>query len=91
MTNNFWWNRRWTFRAQPGQAEVQAPRFFAVSVVAFLFALGVLELLVSVPTSRSCPRRRLAIIAATPLNFIGNKLGASRIEARATNARRPPR
>jgi putative flippase GtrA len=80
VTNNFWWNRRWTFRAQPGRAEVQAPRFFAVSVVAFLFALGVLELLVSVVEVAELPAQAIAIIAATPLNFIGNKMWSFAIE-----------
>ena len=48
VTNNFWWNRHWTFRARGGHAGFQAARFFTVSVAAFLFAALVLELLVSV-------------------------------------------
>src|ERR1700745_4300459 len=48
VLNNFWLNRHWTFGAADGHAGFQAARFFAVSVVAFLFSLGVLELLVSV-------------------------------------------
>ena len=80
VTNNFWWNRHWTFRAGAGRAEVQAPRFFAVSVVAFLFALVVLELLVSVVGLAELPSQAIAIIAATPLNFIGNKMWSFAIE-----------
>jgi len=80
VSNNFWWNRQWTFRAQTGRAEVQAPRFFAVSVVAFLFALGVLELLVSVAGVAELPAQAIAIIAATPLNFVGNKMWSFAIE-----------
>jgi dolichol-phosphate mannosyltransferase len=80
VTNNFWWNRHWTFRAGAGRAESQAPRFFAVSVVAFLFALGVLELLVSVFDVAELPAQAVAIIAATPLNFIGNKMWSFAIE-----------
>ncbi len=38
VTNNFFWNRHWTFRARDGHAGFQAARFFTVSVVAFLFA-----------------------------------------------------
>jgi putative flippase GtrA len=80
VTNNFWWNRHWTFRAGAGRAESQAPRFFAVSVVAFLFALAVLELLVSVVGVAELPAQAIAIVAATPLNFIGNKMWSFVIE-----------
>jgi putative flippase GtrA len=74
VTNNFFWNRHWTFRARGGHAGFQAARFFTVSVVAFLFAAAVLELLVSVAGVREVPAQALSIIAATPLNFIGNKM-----------------
>jgi putative flippase GtrA len=74
VTNNFFWNRHWTFRAREGHAGFQAARFFTVSVVAFLFAAAVLELLVSVLGVREVPAQALSIIAATPLNFIGNKM-----------------
>jgi dolichol-phosphate mannosyltransferase len=80
VTNNFWWNRHWTFRAGAGRAEVQAPRFFTVSVVAFLFALVVLELLVSAAGVAELPAQAIAIVAATPLNFIGNKMWSFAIE-----------
>jgi putative flippase GtrA len=80
VTNNFWWNRHWTFRARAGRAEVQAPRFFTVSVVAFLFALSVLELLVSVVGVAELPAQAIAIVAATPFNFIGNKMWSFAIE-----------
>ena len=45
--NNFWWNRHWTFGAGDGHAGFQAARFFTVSVMAFLFAAAMLELLVT--------------------------------------------
>ena len=48
VTNNFWWNRYWTFRARGGHAGFQAARFFTVSVAAFVFAATVLQLLVGV-------------------------------------------
>src|ERR671915_1224381 len=47
VTNNFWWNRHWTFGARDGHAGFQAARFFAVSIAAFLFAAVVLEVLAS--------------------------------------------
>jgi dolichol-phosphate mannosyltransferase len=74
VTNNFFWNRHWTFRARGGHAGFQAARFLAVSVVAFLFAAAVLELLVSAAGLPEVPAQALAIVAATPLNFIGNKM-----------------
>ena len=48
VTNNFWWNRHWTFGARDGHAGFQAARFFSVSVGAFLFGAAILELLVNV-------------------------------------------
>jgi putative flippase GtrA len=74
VTNNFWWNRHWTFRARGGHAGFQAARFFTVSIVAFLFAAAVLELLVSVVGLPELPAQAISIVAATPLNFIGNKM-----------------
>jgi putative flippase GtrA len=49
-------------------------------VVAFLFAAAVLELLVSVVGVAELPAQAISIIAATPLNFIGNKMWSFRIE-----------
>jgi putative flippase GtrA len=74
VLNNFWWNRHWTFRARSGHAGFQAARFFAVSVAAFLFAACVLELLVSVVGVAEIPAQAISIVAATPLNFVGNKM-----------------
>ncbi|HYN53065.1 MAG TPA: GtrA family protein [Thermoleophilaceae bacterium] len=80
VTNNFWWNRHWTFRAKSGSARFQAPRFFTVSIVAFLFAAMVLELLVSVAGMPELAAQAIAIMAATPLNFIGNKMWSFALE-----------
>jgi putative flippase GtrA len=80
VMNNFWWNRHWTFKAGQGHAGFQAARFFTVSVAAFLFAASVLELLVSVVGLPELPSQAISIVAATPLNFIGNKMWSFRIE-----------
>jgi putative flippase GtrA len=80
VLNNFWWNRHWTFRAGSGHAGFQAARFFTVSVVAFLFAASVLELLVSVAEMPELPAQAISIIVATPLNFIGNKMWSFALE-----------
>jgi dolichol-phosphate mannosyltransferase len=74
VTNNFWWNRHWTFGARDGHAGFQAARFFTVSVIAFAFAAAVLELLVSVGDVPEVLAQAISILAATPLNFIGNKM-----------------
>jgi putative flippase GtrA len=72
--NNFWWNRHWTFGAGEGHAGFQAARFFIVSIFAFFFALGVLELLVSQAGLPKFAAQAISIVVATPLNFIGNKM-----------------
>jgi putative flippase GtrA len=74
VMSNFWLNRRWTFRASNGDASSQAARFLAVSVVAFLFAAGVLELLVAVAGVRPLVAQALAVAAGAPLSFAANKL-----------------
>jgi putative flippase GtrA len=74
VTNNFWWNRHWTFAAGAGHAGFQAARFFAVSVGAFLFAAAILETLVSGAEMAEIPAQAISIVAATPLNFVGNKM-----------------
>jgi putative flippase GtrA len=74
VTNNFWWNRHWTFDARGGHAGQQAFRFLVISVGAFAVNLAVLELLVSVGHLKEIVAQAIAVAAATPANFIGNKL-----------------
>ena len=74
VTNNFWWNRHWTFGARDGHAGFQAARFFSVSVVAFLFGAAVLEVLVNLAGVPEIAAQAVSIVAATPLNFVGNKM-----------------
>ena len=74
LVNNFVWNRLWTFRAHDGHAGFQAARFVVVSLAAFAFNLAVLYTLVEGAGMAKVPAQALAIAAATPLNFIGNKL-----------------
>ena len=73
---NFWCNRRWTFAAGHRSPGGQAARFFLVSVGAFLFGAGVLELLTGAASLPSLPAQAASIVAATPLNFLGNKAWA---------------
>jgi putative flippase GtrA len=74
LSNNFLWNRLWTFRASDGHAGFQAARFCVVSLVAFGFNLVVLYALVEGLGASEVPAQAFAIAAATPLNFVGNKL-----------------
>jgi dolichol-phosphate mannosyltransferase len=74
VTNNFWWNRHWTFSARDGHAGFQAARFLTVSVVAFVLAAVVLEALVTGADMAEIPAQAISIVVATPLNFVGNKM-----------------
>lgn len=73
VTNNFLWNRYWTFKASDGHVGFQAARFFVVSIAALGFNLIVLAALVGAGVGEF-PAQAIAIICATPLNFVGNKL-----------------
>ena len=74
VSNNFWWNRHWTFAARDGHAGFQAARFFAVSVTAFLIQLGILELLITQADMPKVLAQAISLVLATPVNFIGNKM-----------------
>lgn len=74
LTNNFWWNRHWTFGARDGHAGFQAARFFTVSLIAFGIQVSILELLVTGAGLPAILAQALSIAAATPVNFIGNKM-----------------
>jgi putative flippase GtrA len=74
VTNNFVWNRHWTFDARHGHAGHQSAKFFAVSVAAFCFNLVVLQLLVGSAGLAEVPSQAIAIAVATPISFAGNKL-----------------
>jgi dolichol-phosphate mannosyltransferase len=78
VTNNFWWNRHWTFAAGDGHAGFQAARFFVVSLGALLVNLIVLELLVATAGFPELPAQAIAVLSAVPLNFVGNKLWSFR-------------
>jgi putative flippase GtrA len=76
VTNNFLWNRQWTFRAAaPGRHPAhQGVRFLAVSVIGLGVNLVVLEALVSGAELSELPAQAIAVAVAMPVNFIGNKL-----------------
>ena len=78
VANNFWWNRHWTFDARGGHAGFQAARFLTVSVVAFAFSWVVLLALVEGAHLPEVLAQAIAIVTATPLSFLGQKLWSFR-------------
>ncbi|HEY1690280.1 MAG TPA: GtrA family protein [Solirubrobacteraceae bacterium] len=80
VTNNFLVNRRWTFNehAQSSRIHFQALRFVLVSAVAAAIGAGLLALMVEVGDVSKMPAEAIAVLASTPLNFLGNKLWSFR-------------
>ncbi|HEV7563232.1 MAG TPA: GtrA family protein [Solirubrobacterales bacterium] len=74
VTNNFLWNRYWTFGPGDGQAGFQAARFFVVSLASLGLNLAVLEVLLHDGVVAELPAQAIAVAAAMPFNFLGNKL-----------------
>jgi dolichol-phosphate mannosyltransferase len=78
VANNFVWNRHWTFDAKHHHPIDQGARFLAVSVVAFGFTYVVLVVLVSSTGMEKVIAQAIAVAAATPLSFLGQKLWSFR-------------
>jgi dolichol-phosphate mannosyltransferase len=74
VVNNFVFNRHWTFDAKHEHPMFQGARFFAVSLVAFGFTYVVLIALVSGAGLTKVVAQAIAIVAGTPLSFLGQKL-----------------
>jgi dolichol-phosphate mannosyltransferase len=74
VSNNFWWNRHWTFKATAGNAKFQAARFLVVSLAAFGLGLLLLQFLVAVAGLPKVPAQAVAVLVAMPANFLGNRL-----------------
>jgi putative flippase GtrA len=74
VTNNFLWNRHWTFDASDGHAGEQAWRFLTVSLLGLGINLAVLYLLVDVAGLPELPGQALAVAIAMPANLLGNRL-----------------
>jgi dolichol-phosphate mannosyltransferase len=74
VTNNFLWNRHWTFQAADGHPGFQAARFLTVSVAALLINLAILEALIAEAHMASIAAQAIAVAVAMPFNFLGNKL-----------------
>jgi dolichol-phosphate mannosyltransferase len=78
VTNNYLWNRLWTFRGQRGHFYYQGLRFFVVAWCALAANLIVLRALVALGLD-PIAAQAIAILLVTPVNFIGNKLWSFRL------------
>jgi putative flippase GtrA len=76
-TNNYVWNRLWTFRHQRGHMAYQGLRFLVVSAVVFGANLALLTLFVEAGLGKIVSQA-IAVVLVTPLNFLGNKLWSFR-------------
>jgi putative flippase GtrA len=77
VTNNYTWNRLWTFRGHRGHLYYQGLRFFVVSLLSLGANLVVLDVLVAAGVGK-VPAQAVAIVLVMPLNFAGNKLWSFR-------------
>lgn len=77
VTNNYVWNRVWTFRRQRGHLVFQGFRFLLVSLVALAANLAFLSVLVALGVPK-LPAQAIAIVLVTPWNFVANKLWSFR-------------
>jgi putative flippase GtrA len=77
VTNNYTWNRLWTFRHQRGHVAYQGLRFLMVSTVALGANLLFLSGLVALGLPK-VPAQAIAIVLVTPWNFLANKLWSFR-------------
>jgi putative flippase GtrA len=77
VTNNYTWNRLWTFRGQRGHIAYQGLRFLVVALIALAANELILAALVAAGMGEVVAQA-IAIALVTPINFIGNKLWSFR-------------
>jgi putative flippase GtrA len=78
VTNNYIWNRLWTFHAQRGHVGWQGLRFLVVALFAYGVNLILLSALIGLGVDKILSQA-IAIVLVTPLNFVGNKLWSFRV------------
>ena len=78
LTNNFLWNRHWTFRAGHERATLQAPRFVLVSAIGFVVNFIVLQVAVEMFAAPPVLAAVIASAVAAPVNFLGSRQWAFR-------------
>ena len=77
VSNNYFWNRHWTFRNHRGHVYYQGLRFLVVSLIALGLNLGVLKALVELGLNK-IGAQVVAIVLVTPFSFGANKLWSFR-------------
>jgi putative flippase GtrA len=77
VTNNYTWNRLWTFRGQRGHVAYQGFRFLVVAVAALAVNELLLTALVAVGVGKIVAQA-IAVLLVMPINFVGNKLWSFR-------------
>jgi dolichol-phosphate mannosyltransferase len=77
VTNNYLWNRLWTFRTHRGHVYYQGMRFLVVSLVALGLNLAILRILVALGAGKILAQA-IAIVLVTPFSFGANKLWSFR-------------
>ncbi len=77
VLTNYYLNRRWTFRSS-GAVRSELPKFFTVSVIAYLANLGIFTLCLSVLHLSDNLSQVIAIACVMPINFVLNKLWSFR-------------
>ncbi len=80
VTNNYTWNRLWTFRTHRGHVGWQGLRFLIVALVAYGANLAFLSTLIAIGLDKVLSQA-IAVVLVTPMNFIGNKLWSFRVRA----------
>jgi putative flippase GtrA len=73
VTNNYVWNRLWTFRNQRAGLLHQGLKFLVVSTIALGANLLFLAILVALGMPK-IPAQAVAIVLVMPWNFAANKL-----------------
>jgi putative flippase GtrA len=77
VTNNYTWNRRWTFHAERGHVGWQGLRFLVVALIAYSANLALLTGFVALGLDKVLAQA-IAVMLVVPLNFLGNKLWSFR-------------
>jgi putative flippase GtrA len=77
VTNNYIWNRLWTFHGQRGHFAYQGMRFLVVATLALGANVLALDALVALGLPE-VPAQAIAIVLVMPFNFVGNKLWSFR-------------
>ena len=77
VMTNYYLNRRWTFRSN-GAIYIELPKFFVVSIVAYIANLVVFTVCLTVLDIAPNPSQLIAIACVMPINFVLNKLWSFR-------------